>query len=155
MINLINIVSFFLVLCCNGSTAPGNMKKETDKTFTKSAPILNPRVQTSKKLQTETITVSYAAIACGCPQWFETKFKKEKFLNNVTRFYLEPTNKKLVNANDLWDGQTLPLTLKLVGRFSKDNELPKTYMTKSPPEKAKIFWYDKIIIISASKIAKG
>ncbi|WP_316793740.1 hypothetical protein [Pedobacter frigoris] len=66
-------------------------------------------------------------------------------LGFVERFYLEPTNKTLVNANDLWDGQTLPLTLKLVGRFSKDKELPKTYNTKTTPEKARIFWYDKIV----------
>ena len=130
-------------------------KKSADKSPKGSLQVVNSEKQTSGRLRTEakmiTITVSYAAIGCGCPQWFETKFKNEKFLNNVQRFYLEPTSKALVNTNDLWDGQTLPLTLKLVGRFSKDKEIPKTYHTKTAPEKARIFWYDKIIIISSSK----
>jgi len=95
-----------------------------------------------------TITVSYSAIECGCPQWFLTKFKNIKFLNGVERFYLEPTNKSLINADGLWDGKHLPLTLRLTGKFSKEKELPKTYRTKGTPEKARIFWYDKIIIIS-------
>ena len=33
--------------------------------------------------KTVTITFSYAAIACGCPQWFETKYKNVKFLEGV------------------------------------------------------------------------
>lgn len=98
--------------------------------------------------KTVTITFSYAAIECGCPQWFETKNNDVKFLEGVERFYLEPTSKDLKNANDLWDGEHLPLTLKVTGRFSKEKELPATYHTKGEPEKARIFWYDKITIVS-------
>ena len=112
----------------------------------------NPGLSKSELLNKDTtITVSYAAIACGCPQWFETKFKSVKFLEGVERFYLEPVNKNLKNANDLWDGEHLPLTVKVTGRFSRDKEAPVTYHTKGTPEKARIFWYDKITIVSPSK----
>lgn len=104
-----------------------------------------------KDPKTISITVSYAAIECGCPQWFETKFKKRLFLRGIERFYLEPTNKTLINANDLWDGQTLPLTLKVVGSFSESKEAPRTYNTKGSPEKARIFWYKSIIIVSGPR----
>lgn len=97
-----------------------------------------------------TMTVSYAAIECGCPQWFETKFKDVKYLEGIERFYLEPSRKSLTNANGLWDGEHLPITLKVTGRFSKEKELPVTYRTKGEPEKARIFWYDKITVISPS-----
>ncbi|MFT3844563.1 MAG: hypothetical protein QM725_05895 [Lacibacter sp.] len=95
-----------------------------------------------------TIVVSYAAIACGCPQWFETKFSKIPFLEGVERFYLEPSNKKLINANDLYDGENLPLTIKLIGQFSKEKLLPVTYNSKDELIRARIFWYNKITIVS-------
>jgi uncharacterized protein YcfL len=95
-----------------------------------------------------TISVSYAAIECGCPQWFETKSKDVKFLAGVERFYLEPVSKELINANDLWDGEHLPLIVKVTGRFPKEKEIPITYHTKGAPEKARIFWYDKITVVS-------
>lgn len=156
---MINIVPFLLLLSCVCSTNQSNIKYNLkNKTPKNSIQTLKAVRQVSKEVQSErktiSIIVSYSAISCGCPQWFETRFKEVKFLNKVNRFYLEPTNKALVNADDLWDGQTLPLTLKLVGRFSKDKEMPKTYNTKTTPEKAMIFWYDKIVIISGVKQAR-
>lgn len=156
MISLINVISFLLVLGCGYSSTPDNVKKDlTYKTAKNSLQVVNSPTQTLVKLRVETvtITVSYAGISCGCPQWFETKFKKKKFLSGVERFYLEPTSKTLMNANDLWDGQTLPLTLKLIGGFSKGQELPKTHTTKTSLEKARVFRYDKIMIISRPKTA--
>lgn len=97
-----------------------------------------------------TITFSYAAIECGCPQWFQIKNTNEKRLDVVERFYLEPIGKGLKNANDLWDGEHLPLIIKVTGRFSKEKELPITYHTKSEPEKARIFWYNKLVVVSPS-----
>lgn len=94
--------------------------------------------------KTITITVSYSAIECGCAQWFETKFENVKFLEGVERFYLEPTDASLLNANDLWDGEHLPLTVKVTGRFSKGKETPISYHIKGAPEKARIFWYEKV-----------
>jgi hypothetical protein len=100
--------------------------------------------------KTITITVSYAAIEGGCPQWFEAKYKDVKFLEGVERFYVEPVSKGLINANDLWDGEHLPLTLKVTGRFSNEKEIPITYHTKGIPEKARIFWYDTITVVPPS-----
>ena len=95
-----------------------------------------------------TIKVSYAAIECDCPQWFEDKYSNIPFLEGVDFFYLEPNKKNLTNANDLWDGKHLPLTLEVKGRFTKEKGLPITYRTKGTPERAKIFFYDSIKIIS-------
>lgn len=143
------------MLSCTGSSIPNNMRNNvTVKPNKDSIKIQSQGIETIGQLQTvdTTITVSLAAIECGCPQWFETKFGNKSFLKDVERFYVEPMNKTLVNANALWDGQSLPLVLKLVGRFSKNKEFPDTYNTKTTPERARIFRYSKIIIVSNSKI---
>ncbi len=106
--------------------------------------------QNSFSDKTVTITFSYAAIACNCPQWFETKNKNIKFLKDVERFYLEPKAASLLNANKIWDGEHLPLTLKATGNFSKEKLFPRTYGTKGEPVKARIFWYNKITVVSPS-----
>lgn len=133
----------------SSSTADSNRSKDTSVISGKDT------VQNSSKNEFSgkkiTITVSYAAIECGCPQWFETKFKNVRFLEGVERFYLEPVRKDLINANDLWDGEHLPLVIKVTGRFSKEKEIPITYHTKGTPEKARIFWYDKITVVSSKK----
>ena len=131
------ILMFNLITVCRGSVMSG---KDTSN-------IPDPLKKGSSGKEI-TITVSYAAIECGCPQWFETKFKGVKFLEGVERFYLEPADKDLINANALWDGKRLPLTIKITGRFSKEKGIPVTYHTKGTPEKARIFWYNKITIVS-------
>jgi len=150
MIKLTNLITLWLTLSFINST-PTSVKNERWKGSLFKDPLrMNFIAQTQDKIEKETkavtIRVSYAAIECGCPQWFETKFRNEKFLTNVERFYLEPTNKTLINANHLWNGKKLPLTLKLVGRFSKEKELPITYNTKTTPERARIFWYNKLTV---------
>jgi hypothetical protein len=113
---------------------------------------------TSRQIAGKTIsmTVSYAAIECGCPQWFQKKGENVAYLQGAERFYLEPINKNLINANDLWDGEHLPLILEVNGTLSKKKENPITYHVKGTPEKARIFWYDKIKVISPSsdKVSK-
>lgn len=154
--NLYLIISIFnLVIGCSSSEKSNDIedgsKSEATTALTNKA-IFYVQDTSKKELsgKTITITVSYAAIACGCPQWFETKFKDVKFLEGVERFYLEPVRKNFINANDLWDGRHLPLTLKITGRFSNKKEMPRTYHTKGVPEKARIFWYDKITVVSLS-----
>ena len=95
-----------------------------------------------------TISVSYAAITCSCPQWFETKFSDVEFLDGVERFYLEPASKDLINANTLWDGEHLPFTVKITGRFSRQKVIPSAYPAKGMPEKARVFRYEKITVLS-------
>jgi hypothetical protein len=156
---IIHIISLFIltiiVFGCNHADSSNSERKELRSTSSahsfqtarRTRQIAGRAPRHAKKIS---IIVSYSAIACGCPQWFETKEQKN-FLQGVERFYLEPTNKTLINANNLWDGQTLPLTLKLVGSFSETKEAPRIYNTKAPPEKARIFWYDDITIVSSSK----
>jgi hypothetical protein len=102
-------------------------------------------------LKFSTLTVSYAAIECTCPQWFESRFKDIEYLEGVEKFYLEPQHSGIINANDLWDGTHLPFTVKVHGTFSIQKELPKGYSPKSIPEKARVFVYDSIMVIEPSK----
>lgn len=143
-----------LAVDCGSPVKSGNT---TDSSKFKATAVISSKHASSDSSKKEffdktiTITVSYAAIECGCPQWFETKFKDVKFLEGVDRFYLEPVSKDLINVNDLWDGEHLPLIVKVTGRFSKGKEIPITYHTKGAPEKARIFWYDKITVVSSYK----
>lgn len=150
------IISIFnLVIGCS---SPDNAINTEDSSKIKVISVMSGKdtleiLDSSKKeLSDKTVTLnfSYAAIACGCPQWFETKFKDIKFFEGVERFYLEPTDTSLLNANNLWEGEHLPLTLKVTGRFSKEKILPPNLGIKDEPEKARIFWYDKITVVSPS-----
>ncbi|HET9429635.1 MAG TPA: hypothetical protein VFO70_00600 [Chitinophagaceae bacterium] len=152
---LIIILSMInLVISCsspkksNNTEDGGNSRATTDITNKDTIYVQD----TSKKVadQTITINVSYAAIECGCPQWFDTKGNAVAYLEGIERFYLEPINKDLINANDLWDGEHLPLILKVTGRFSKEKEIPITYHIKGTIQKARIFWYDNITVVSSS-----
>lgn len=99
-----------------------------------------------------TIKVTYAAIQCGCAQWVDDKQSKVRPLNLLERFYLEPLSDSLLNANRIWDGETMPFTLSLTGKFSEDRTLPLTSFSKdSLPEKARIFWYEKITVLTPTK----
>lgn len=147
------IISVFNLVtgCSSSSDKSSNAKDSNGDTFVISSRDTLSSVDSSKNElpnKEVTITVSYAAIECGCPQWFETRLKD---VEGVERFYLEPVSKDLINANALWDGEHLPLTIKITGKFSKDKEIPVSYHTKGVPEKAKIFWYNKITVISPPK----
>ena len=111
--------------------------------------VLFDSIKLSEK--SSTLTVSYAAIECTCPQWFESKFKDIEYLEGVEKFYLEPQHSGILNANNLWDGRHLPLTVKVTGKFSIHKELPKRFSSKSVPEKARIFIYDSIVVIESSQ----
>ncbi len=152
-----NIISKFLIMHVLLSCGSHEQLRSEERKG-KSAPIvanydsLNPQDTMRNKLSGKkiTITVSYAAIACSCPQWFESKFKSVKFLKGVERFYLEPINKSLTHANALWNGVDLPFMVEVTGTFSKEKELPRTFSNKETPEKARIFWYEKITVLSPS-----
>lgn len=98
------------------------------------------------KGQTKTLDVSYAAIMCTCPQWFETKYANDT--SNIEQFYLEPANDNIVSANKLYDGTNLPLRISVTGKFYSKKGYPVNYFpTKGDPEPAKVFRYDKLRII--------
>lgn len=145
----------FMIALAIGCARPDSSENGEDQKA-EAPPILNKSDLPLAELTTTdlsdtvlTISVSYAAIACSCPQWFETKFSDVKFLDGVERFYLEPASKYLINANRLWDGEHLPFTVKITGRFSRQKVIPNTYPAKGMPEKARVFRYEKITVVSA------
>ncbi|QEC43256.1 hypothetical protein [Pseudobacter ginsenosidimutans] len=147
-ISLIFILHF--AIGCNGPAGVGQDQGNSDVVSLPESSVSGVADTDIHSLSDSSITIvfSYAAIACRCPQWFETKHANVKFQEGVERFYLEPINNKLVNANSLWDGVHLPLTVKVTGKFSKEKETAKTYRTKGVPENARIFWYDSITVVS-------
>lgn len=96
--------------------------------------------------QTKILDVSYAAIMCTCPQWFETKYASDT--SKTEQFYLEPARDKVVGANKLYDGTNLPLRVAVTGRFYSKKGYPANYFpTKGEPEPARVFRYDKIKVL--------
>lgn len=101
--------------------------------------------QLSKKITT--ITVAYSAISCECAQW-NVESKKNSTDSNLN-IYVEPANSKLINANSLWDGEHLPLRLKLTGQYYLKDGFPKNYKPiKGDPKPAKVFRYTAIVVVS-------
>jgi hypothetical protein len=89
MMKLTLIISIInLAISCS---SPDKSSNTENSSKSKAISVISSKdtVPESSKLsgKTITITVSYAAIECGCPQWFETKFKNVKFLEGVERFY--------------------------------------------------------------------
>ncbi|HRG82013.1 MAG TPA: hypothetical protein PLO99_05815 [Chitinophagaceae bacterium] len=112
---------------------------------------LNYRVDTAKfnvdkgnlTGKTITINVSYAAIECTCPQWFETKNMNDT-INGRQYFYLERGNKSITNADTLYDGINPP-QLTLTGQFYNKEGYPKNYNpSKGEPMPSRVFKYEKI-----------
>ena len=96
--------------------------------------------------QTKTLDVSYVAIMCTCPQWFETKYANDT--SNIEHFYLEPASDKIVAANRLYDGTNIPLRISVTGQFYSKKGYPANYFpTKGDPEPARVFRYDKLKFI--------
>jgi hypothetical protein len=88
------------------------------------------------------LTVTYSAIACTCAQW---KIDNSKVNNYI---YLEPANKKLLDANQIWDGKALPLKVKVRGNYKSGSGLPKSYENiKGNPKPGKVFLYTYIKVI--------
>lgn len=98
----------------------------------------------SSEIKTEqNLVVSYSAISCTCAQW---KIENKKSGKNI---YLERANDKVIDANNIWDGQTLPLRLKIKGYFKKQLGLPKGYeKLKGDPKPGKVFVYSQIKVIN-------
>ena len=96
-----------------------------------------------------TLVLYYNVIACPCAQWTEDR---EGFPDSTTQFYyLEPANKKLVVAEDLWDGMSLPLAIKVTGQIISYSGYPKDYHTKGKPEPANVFRYTNIRVVKKGK----
>jgi hypothetical protein len=101
--------------------------------------------------KTKTLNVSYAAIMCPCPQWFETKYAGDT-INDFSYFYLEPDNSDLVDADTLFNGEFFPIHITVTGQFYTKKGYPSNYFpTKGNPEPARVFKYAEIKIIQRGK----
>ena len=108
--------------------------------FTASAPEGNDSPVNSK-----TLLLSYNAVSCNCAQWSATNADKNKLTEYI---YLERANSQLIDANKLWDGEHLPLHVKVSGRYLQGVGVPKDYsQTKGKAEPARIFRYEKITVL--------
>ncbi|MFT3919399.1 hypothetical protein [Cloacibacterium sp.] len=96
----------------------------------------------SKKEQT--LQFIYNAIHCPCAQW--TNFNNKK---STEKFYLIDEKKLTQDAEDFWDGSSLPFIVEATGVFSENKSVPKGFSPKGDAEreKARIFEYRKIRLI--------
>jgi len=95
--------------------------------------------------KTQTLDLSFGAIACTCAQWSESKLEKKQ---NKEYIFLEPSNNKLKNADDLFDGIHLPVRILVTGRFYTKKGFPKNYRpAKGAPSPAKVFKYTRLKVI--------
>ena len=92
----------------------------------------------------ETVKFIYNAIACPCAQWSNFNDKK-----SIEKFYLVNDKNLTQNAEDFWDGTSLPLIVEATGVFSENKSVPKDFPPKgyAEREKSKIFKYRKIRLI--------
>lgn len=112
--------------------------------FTKYEEVISPAEISSKK--DITLTLSYHAVSCSCAKWSETRFADQS--EQKEYIYLERGDLELLNADDLWDGEHLPLQIEVTGTFVSKKGYPKDFNAgKENPEPAKVFRYNKIRVI--------
>jgi len=95
----------------------------------------------------ETLILNYNAISCTCAQWSEVIHENNP--DNRTYYWLEPANKKLIDADTLFNGKNLPIEVKVTGQIISENGYPKTiHLSKiGQNEAGKVFRYTKIEVI--------
>lgn len=102
----------------------------------------------------QTLTLSYNAIACTCAQWSESKFD-----NNPDKriyYWLEPVNENLITADMLFDGENLPLQIKVTGQIISETGFPKRKLSKvGKGEAGKVFRYTKIEVLQNGLKKRG
>jgi hypothetical protein len=103
----------------------------------------------------ETLTLQYNAISCTCAKWSETKIKNKT--DKKSNYWLEPANEKLIQADTIFDGENLPIEIKVTGQIVSENGFPKQKsLTKVGQEEAgKVFRYIKIEIIKNGQKKNG
>lgn len=72
---------------------------------------------------TQSMTLTYNAISCDCAQWSEVRF--DNYPDKRVYYWLQPATVKLLNANTLFDGENLPVKIKVKGRIVNDNGFPR------------------------------
>ncbi|MBK8353400.1 MAG: hypothetical protein IPL21_17600 [Saprospirales bacterium] len=112
--------------------------------YTKVEVIDKPDFKPESKV--ETMKLVYNGIACTCAQWSETRFKNAT--NEIPHYWLEPANEKLINADNLFNGNNIPIIVKVTGQVVTENGFPKRELAKVVRDEAGIvFRYTKIEVI--------
>lgn len=120
--------------------------------YTKFEVIDNPNFKPKSKV--ETLTLIYNAISCTCAQWSETRFNKDT--DKKIYYWLEPANGKLINADTLFNGENLPVIIKVKGQVVTENGFPKRELAKvGRDEASKVFRYTTIEVIQNGKKKNG
>ena len=120
--------------------------------YSKIEVIDNPNFKPNSKV--ETLTLTYGVIACTCAQWGETSYSNNT--NEVKNYWLEPANKKLINADKLFDGENVPIIVKVTGQVVTEKGFPKRELAKVGKDEAgKVFRYTKIEVIQNGQKKNG
>lgn len=97
--------------------------------------------------ETETLILTFNAIASSCAQWSESKYDRRGTEKRI-RYWLEPANADLPDADGLFDGEHLPLQIKVTGKLISEHGFPKKRLEKAGEEEAgKVFRYTRIEVI--------
>jgi hypothetical protein len=120
--------------------------------YTELEVIDNPNFKPDSKIQT--LTLIYNAISCTCAQWSETRFSNDT--DKKTNYWLEPANNKLIKADTLFNGENLPVIIKVTGQIISENGFPKRELAKVGQDEAgKVFRYTKIEVLQNGQKKNG
>lgn len=120
--------------------------------YTKVEVIDNPNFKPDSKA--ETLTLIYNAISCTCAQWSETRKSENTDANQ--NYWLEPANEKLINAETLFNGENLPVMIKVTGQVVTEKGFPKKKLPKVGQDEAgRVFRYTKIEVIKNRQKKNG
>ncbi|WP_305033366.1 hypothetical protein [Hymenobacter convexus] len=103
----------------------------------------------TKKEPASTLVVSYGAVGCTCTQWV---INTKSFVKYPEYIYLERNKATLAEADDLWDGNNIPLQLRVKGYFKLGKGVPARfmtarYLTRGRPDPARIFCYTSFTVL--------
>lgn len=95
----------------------------------------------------QTLTLNYHAIACSCAQWSESEKKENS--DKKTYYWLEPANENLIDADRLFDGNNLPLKIRITGQVVTEKGFPenKNLAKVDASEAGKVFRYTTIEVL--------
>ncbi|RXK61943.1 hypothetical protein ESA94_02720 [Lacibacter luteus] len=147
-------IIFFLAACTTKSGKVDNAQPTVRDTLQQQAAQVNkPNVNAESKIQT--LILSYNAISCTCAQWSESKFNNDT--SERVRYWLEPENTLLVNADTLYSGDNLPLQIQVTGRIVNENGYPVGANVEKLglDEEAKVFMYTKIKVLKNGQKKKA
>ena len=137
---------FYIKLDYPKGTVQGEEKLEKAKVFRYTKfEVRKKNIEYSPKNDT-TLNLSYNAISCTCAQWSATKSITDTGKREYV--YLEPANDKLINADELYKGNNLPIQIQVTGQIVSYAGYPTGYNpTKGNPKAETVFRYTKIKVI--------